>query len=61
MSKSRNPVTAADRARPLDRQKAHEIQAFGHVTRLPIALSQNVVSQSVENLNAQRPWSRWDE
>ena len=51
MSKSRNRATAVDRARPLDRQKAHEIQAFGHLTRLPIALSQNVASQSVENLN----------
>jgi starvation-inducible DNA-binding protein len=51
MSKVKNQRTAGDRARPLDRQKAHEIQAFGHLTRLPIALSQNVASQSVENLN----------
>ena len=51
MSKSRNSVTAVDRARPLDRQKAHEIQGFGQVTRIPIALSHNVASQSVENLN----------
>jgi starvation-inducible DNA-binding protein len=40
-----------DRARPLDHQQAHEIQAFGHTTRMPIALSQNVAKQSVENLN----------
>ena len=51
MSKVKNQRTAGARARPLDRQKAHEIQAFGHLTRLPIALSQNVASQSVENLN----------
>jgi starvation-inducible DNA-binding protein len=51
MSKVKNSGTAGDRARPLDRQKAHEIQAFGHLTRLPIALSQNVARQSVENLN----------
>src|SRR5881409_3988931 len=51
MSKSRNPGRVVDRARPLDRQKAHEIQAFGHMTRLPIALSENVAGQSVENLN----------
>jgi len=51
MSKIKKPETGADRARPIDRQKAHEIQAFGHVTRLPIALSENVASQSVENLN----------
>src|SRR2546428_4123638 len=51
MSKPKNPGAAVDRARPIDRQKAHEIQAFGHLTRLPIALSQNVAKQSVENLN----------
>src|SRR5213596_568236 len=51
MSKPKNPGAAVDRARPIDRQKAHEIQAFGHVTRLPIALSENVAGQSVENLN----------
>jgi starvation-inducible DNA-binding protein len=51
MSKPRSSGTAVDRARPLDRQKAHEIQGFGHVTHLPIALSENVVIQSVENLN----------
>src|SRR5213594_2968255 len=51
MSKPKNPGAAVDRARPIDRQKAHEIQAFGHVTRLPIALSQTVALQSVENLN----------
>src|SRR6059058_1149299 len=51
MSKPKNPGAAVDRARPIDRQKAHEIQAFGHVIRLPIALSENVAGQSVENLN----------
>src|ERR1700692_2883725 len=51
MKKSRAREAEVDRARPIDRQKAHEIQAFGHLTRLPIALSQNVASQSVENLN----------
>ena len=51
MSKSKNSATVIDRARPLDRQQAHEIQAFGHTTRMPIALSQNVAKQSVENLN----------
>jgi starvation-inducible DNA-binding protein len=44
-------MAVADRARPIDRQKAREIQAFGHVIHLPIALSANVASQSVENLN----------
>ena len=51
MSKSKNSGTATDRARPIDRQKAHEIQAFGHLTRLPIALSEKTAAQSVENLN----------
>jgi starvation-inducible DNA-binding protein len=51
MSKSKSSANRADRARPVDHQKAHEIQAFGHVTHLPNALSQNVASQSVENLN----------
>src|SRR5216117_3764477 len=51
MSKPKNTGAVMDRARPLDRQQAHEIQAFGHTTRMPIALSQNVAKQSVENLN----------
>src|SRR5207245_9661621 len=51
MSKPKNPGAAVDRARPIDRQKAHEIQAFGHLTRLPIALAENTAGQSVENLN----------
>jgi starvation-inducible DNA-binding protein len=51
MSKPRNTRTPVDRARPVDRQKAHEIQAFGHLTRLPIALSENAARQSVTNLN----------
>src|SRR6266511_4741659 len=51
MSKSKNTAAAADRARPIGRQKAHEIQAFGQVIRIPIALSENVARQSVENLN----------
>ncbi len=52
MSKSRSVEAAKeDRARPVGGQKAHEIQAFGHITRLPIALSEKVAQQSVENLN----------
>src|SRR5262245_61946434 len=51
MGKSRNIGSAVDRARPLDRQKAHEIQAFGQLVRLPIALSENAARQSVANLN----------
>jgi len=51
MKRSKNSMAVADRARPLDRQKAHEIQAFGRVTHLSIALSENIAAQSVENLN----------
>jgi len=50
MSKAKNRGTL-DRARPIDRQEAHEIQAFGRVTRIPIALSENTAAKSVENLN----------
>ena len=48
MSKSGSEV---DRARPIDHQKGHEFQAFGHMTRRPIALPESAVRQSVENLN----------
>ncbi len=60
--KTRNPgksprksnVDAAElerRARPLVHQKAHEIQPFGHLAKLPIALAESACKQSVENLN----------
>ena len=51
MSKTRSTSSAVQRARPLDRQKAHEIQPFGHLVRLPNALSEVAARQSVENLN----------
>ena len=38
-------------AQPLTHQQAHEIQPFGHIVRLPIALAENVCKESVENLN----------
>jgi len=38
-------------AEPLVHQQAPEIQAFGHTVRMPIALSENVCKESVENLN----------
>src|SRR6266849_575813 len=43
--------TILKRATPLAHQQAHEIQPFGHVVRMPIALSENVCKESVENLN----------
>ena len=39
------------RATPLTKQKAHEIQAFGHVTAMPIALAETARKTSCENLN----------
>jgi starvation-inducible DNA-binding protein len=43
--------TILKRATPLVHQQAHEIQPFGHLVRMPIALSENVSKASVENLN----------
>src|SRR3954468_7613413 len=48
-------VTDADailtQARPLKEQQAHEIQPYGHLVKLPIALAESVCKESVENLN----------
>src|SRR5512144_2893981 len=51
MKKNAAQTAAPERARPLDRQTAHEIQAFNHLARLPIALAETAALQSVENLN----------
>jgi len=39
------------RATPVAHQEAHEIQPFGHLVRMPIALSEVACRESVENLN----------
>jgi starvation-inducible DNA-binding protein len=39
------------RATPAAHQKANEIQPFGHLVRMPIALSENACKESVQNLN----------
>jgi starvation-inducible DNA-binding protein len=39
------------RATPLNHQQAHEIQPFGLIVRMPIALSETACRESVENLN----------
>src|SRR5258705_5516198 len=41
----------ANRVKPLLNQKAHEIQPYGHIVKLPIALSETACKESVENLN----------
>src|SRR5262245_15283010 len=43
--------TILNQAKPLTHQHAHEIQPFGHLVKLPIALSENACKESVENLN----------
>jgi starvation-inducible DNA-binding protein len=39
------------RATPLAHQQAHEIQPFGHLVKMPLALSETACKESVENLN----------
>jgi starvation-inducible DNA-binding protein len=39
------------RASPITVQHAHEIQPFGHIVSMPIALSARVCKESVDNLN----------
>ena len=41
----------SDRASPILHQKAREIQPYGKLTRMPIALDENVRAESVGNLN----------
>src|ERR1700758_3014778 len=43
--------TILRRAAPVTGQQAREIQPFGHLVRMPIALSERVRQESVENLN----------
>ena len=43
--------TILKRAAPVTGQHAHEIQPFGHLVRMPIALSEDACKESVENLN----------
>jgi starvation-inducible DNA-binding protein len=43
--------TILSRAKPLTHQQGPEIQPYGHLVRLPIALPETVCKQSVENLN----------
>ena len=44
-------AAGTDRARPLLHQSAKEIQPFGRIARLPIALDEKVCQGSVTNLN----------
>src|SRR4029077_9408562 len=46
-----NPQAGNERSRPILHQHAREIQPYGKIAKLPIALDENVCSESVENLN----------
>src|SRR5258708_34695741 len=50
-TKSEQLEAGSDRASPILHQKAREIQAYGKMTRMPIALDENGRSESVGNLN----------
>lgn len=43
--------TILNLAKPLVHQQAHEIQPYGHLVRLPIALSERACREGVEHLN----------
>src|SRR5258708_4276809 len=43
--------TVLNQAKPLTHQYAHEIQPFGHLVKLPIALAEKVCRGSVDDLN----------
>jgi starvation-inducible DNA-binding protein len=43
--------TILKQAQPLAHQQAHEIQPYGHLVRMPIALSEETCRESVANLN----------
>jgi starvation-inducible DNA-binding protein len=46
-----SPAESGDRSHPITHQKGREIQAYGRITRLPIALDEKVCAKSVDNLN----------
>lgn len=41
----------AERSQPIQHQQSHEIQPYGKITKLPIALDERTCAQSAENLN----------
>src|SRR6202167_657413 len=49
--KSSQVEAGTERSRPILHQKAREIQPYGKIAKLPIALDEKVCSDSVENLN----------
>jgi starvation-inducible DNA-binding protein len=47
----KRPQAVVTRARPLDHQRSREFQAFTQTVHMPIAMSEKVAKQSVDNLN----------
>src|ERR1700686_1144772 len=43
--------TGTERARPVQHQSSREIQAYGKIAKLPIALDEKICASSAENLN----------
>ncbi len=50
-TRTRDADTIMARATPLGHQLGREVQPFGHLVHMPIALSETVCKDSVENLN----------
>src|SRR5579859_1825465 len=46
-----NNQAGTERSRPILHQHAHEIQPYGKIAKLPIALDEATCAESVENLN----------
>jgi len=51
MAKTIDADVLLKKATPLSHQTGHEIQPFGHLVRMPIALSERACTESVESLN----------
>jgi len=51
MTKTLDADEILAQATPLQLQNAHEIQPYGHLVRMPIALDETVCRESVSNLN----------
>src|ERR1700704_3039270 len=51
MNDSGKAQSVINRVRPLLDQEFHEIQSYGRISKLPIALAESVCKASVDNLN----------
>ena len=51
MTKTLDADEILKQVRPAKRQQGHEIQPYGHLVKMPIAMDESACSESVENLN----------